>query len=63
MYLVTYSVYVTLFAILHATVDSVIMVVGAGRGPLVDAALKAAHSTERSIRVYAVEKNPGAIVT
>ena len=39
------------------------MVVGAGRGPLVDAALKAARSTERTIRVYAVEKNPGAIVT
>ena len=43
--------------------DSVIMVVGAGRGPLVDAALKAAHAVERNIRVYAVEKNPGAIVT
>ena len=39
------------------------MVVGAGRGPLVDAVLKAAHSTERSVRVYAVEKNPGAVVT
>ena len=57
------TVYVTLFITLYATVDSVIMVVGAGRGPLVDAALKAARSTERTIRVYAVEKNPGAIVT
>lgn len=39
------------------------MVVGAGRGPLVDAALKAAASAERVIRVYAVEKNPGAVNT
>ena len=39
------------------------MVVGAGRGPLVDAALKAAAVAKRSIRVYAVEKNPGAVNT
>lgn len=39
------------------------MVLGAGRGPLVKAALKAADQAERKIRVYAVEKNPNAIVT
>ena len=39
------------------------MVLGAGRGPLVRAALKAAQSAEKNIKVYAVEKNPGALVT
>ena len=39
------------------------MVVGAGRGPLVDATIKAAHSASRLVRVYAVEKNPGAVIT
>ncbi len=39
------------------------MVVGAGRGPLVTASLAAAKRAERKIRVYAVEKNPNAIVT
>lgn len=39
------------------------MVVGAGRGPLVRAALAAAEKADRQIRVYAVEKNPNAIVT
>ena len=39
------------------------MVVGAGRGPLVRATLKAAGSTERMVKVYAIEKNPGAVVT
>ncbi|XP_049813018.1 protein arginine N-methyltransferase 5 isoform X1 [Schistocerca nitens] len=41
----------------------VLMVVGAGRGPLVRAALNAAHKADRKIRVYAVEKNPNAVVT
>lgn len=41
----------------------VVMVVGAGRGPLVRAALTAAHVSGRKIKVYAVEKNPNAIVT
>ncbi|TPX49281.1 hypothetical protein SeMB42_g02677 [Synchytrium endobioticum] len=40
----------------------VIMVVGAGRGPLVSRALAAAESAGRSVHVYAVEKNPNAIV-
>ena len=41
----------------------VIMVVGAGRGPLVDASLRAALSVDRRVMIYAVEKNPGAVVT
>ena len=40
-----------------------LMVVGAGRGPLVRAALAAAEKADRKIRVYAVEKNPNAVVT
>nr|CAG4647716.1 EOG090X028A [Moina brachiata] len=40
-----------------------LMVVGAGRGPLVRAALRAAEKADRKIRVYAVEKNPNAVVT
>ncbi|RUS14777.1 arginine N-methyltransferase 5, partial [Jimgerdemannia flammicorona] len=43
--------------------SSVIMVVGAGRGPLVNCSLRAAASAERKVRVYAVEKNPNALVT
>ena len=43
--------------------SSVVMVVGAGRGPLVRAALNAAQKADRKIRIYAVEKNPNAVVT
>jgi len=39
------------------------MVVGAGRGPLVKASLKAAQDAHRLVRVYAIEKNPNAVVT
>lgn len=42
---------------------TVLMVVGAGRGPLVRASLRAAKDSQRQIRVYAVEKNPNAVVT
>ncbi|KAL8504359.1 hypothetical protein ACS0TY_022908 [Phlomoides rotata] len=42
---------------------TVLMVVGAGRGPLVRASLQAAEETERKLKVYAVEKNPNAVVT
>ena len=42
---------------------SVIMVVGAGRGPVVDASLRAAYSINRRVMIYAVEKNPGAVIT
>ena len=41
----------------------VVMVVGAGRGPLVTATLKAATEAQRLVRVYAIEKNSNAIVT
>ncbi|CAN1246562.1 Protein arginine N-methyltransferase 1.5 [Linum grandiflorum] len=41
----------------EANVTTVLMVVGAGRGPL------AAEETGRKIKVYAVEKNPNAVVT
>ncbi|KAI1314326.1 hypothetical protein EDD11_002267 [Mortierella claussenii] len=42
---------------------TVIMVVGAGRGPLVDCSLRAAEKAGRNVRIYAVEKNPNAFVT
>ncbi|KAI8807420.1 PRMT5 arginine-N-methyltransferase-domain-containing protein [Cladochytrium replicatum] len=42
---------------------TVIMVVGAGRGPLVDRSLKAAAQANKPVRLYAVEKNPNAIIT
>ena len=42
---------------------SVVMVVGAGRGPLVRRSIAAANDAKRSIRVYAVEKNPNAVIT
>jgi len=41
----------------------VIMVLGAGRGPLVSAAIRASLQAARKIKVYAVEKNPNAVVT
>lgn len=41
----------------------VVMVLGAGRGPLVKRCLRAAESAGKKIKVYAVEKNPNAIVT
>lgn len=40
-----------------------VMVLGAGRGPLVTASLNAADKAGRRIKVYAVEKNPNAVVT
>ena len=43
--------------------EVVVTVVGAGRGPLVAAALSASSSTGVPIRVYAVEKNMNAVVT
>ncbi|GFT96389.1 protein arginine N-methyltransferase 5 [Nephila pilipes] len=45
------------------TKTSVVMVVGAGRGPLVRSALAAAKNAQRLIKIYAVEKNPNATVT
>jgi len=42
---------------------SVVMVVGAGRGPLVRATIRAADRANRRVKVYAVEKNPNAVIT
>lgn len=42
---------------------TIIMVLGAGRGPLVRAALNAAKNTERKVKIYVIEKNPNAIIT
>jgi len=41
----------------------VLMVLGAGRGPLVTASLNAAQKAETRVFIYAVEKNPNAVVT
>jgi protein arginine N-methyltransferase 5 len=41
----------------------VVMVLGAGRGPLVKASLRAAKRADYPIKVYAVEKNPNAVCT
>lgn len=42
---------------------SIVMVVGAGRGPLVRCSLRAAAAAKRATRMYAVEKNPNAVIT
>ncbi|EEC19676.1 Shk1 kinase-binding protein (Skb1), putative, partial [Ixodes scapularis] len=39
------------------------MVLGAGRGPLVRAALNAAETADQKIKIYAIEKNPNAVLT
>jgi len=39
------------------------MVVGAGRGPLIRASLRAAEAAKRQIKIYAVDKNPNAIIS
>lgn len=41
----------------------IIMVVGAGRGPLVTASLNAAQLAHQEVKIYAVEKNPNAVIT
>lgn len=40
-----------------------IMVVGAGRGPIVRASLRASRRASRKTLIYALDKNPNAIVT
>lgn len=42
--------------------DYTLMVLGAGRGPLVRAAFIAAGRAKRNINMYAIEKNPNAII-
>jgi len=44
-------------------VVTTVMVVGAGRGPLVRASFNAAKDAGRKVKMYAVEKNQNAIVT
>ncbi|EAL63731.1 protein arginine methyltransferase [Dictyostelium discoideum AX4] len=41
----------------------IIMVVGAGRGPLVNSSIQASIEANKFVKVFAVEKNPNAIVT
>ncbi|KAK2453009.1 protein arginine N-methyltransferase 1.5 [Trifolium repens] len=43
-------------------ITTVLVVVGAGRGPLVRSSLQAAQRAGRKLRVYAVEKNPQAAI-
>ncbi|CAG2240440.1 HSL7 [Mytilus edulis] len=46
------------------TKEIVLMVVGAGRGPLVRASIAAAQQAGRKVKkIYAVEKNPNAVIT
>eukprot|EP01083_Nonionella_stella_P277341 942831_1 len=40
----------------------VIMVVGAGRGPLVNCSLRAAAAAKRKVKIFAIEKNSSAVV-
>jgi protein arginine N-methyltransferase 5 len=40
-----------------------IMVVGAGRGPLVRASIRGSQRAKRKVRIVAVEKNPNAVIT
>lgn len=40
-----------------------VQVVGAGRGPLVRASLNAGVTAGRPLKLYAVEKNPNAVIT
>lgn len=42
---------------------AIVMVVGAGRGPLVRSAINASINTKRKIKMYVIEKNPNAIIT
>lgn len=48
---------------INKDVPIIVMVVGAGRGPLVRATLNASHSAQVPVKVYAVEKNPNAVLT
>lgn len=43
--------------------EIIAMVVGAGRGPLVEKTLKAASDANKKVKIYALEKNSNAMVT
>ena len=49
--------------IINSCPVAIIAVVGAGRGPLVAAALGASLQSGISVRIYAIEKNPNAVIT
>lgn len=51
------------FLILSYIERIVITLVGAGRGPLILCSLHAAEKAKRDVIVYAIEKNPNAIIT
>uniref|UniRef100_A0A336KEH4 Protein arginine N-methyltransferase n=1 Tax=Culicoides sonorensis TaxID=179676 RepID=A0A336KEH4_CULSO len=42
---------------------TVVMIVGAGRGPLVRSIVNASENSARKVKIYIIEKNPNAIVT
>ncbi|XP_054160691.1 protein arginine N-methyltransferase 5-like isoform X2 [Oppia nitens] len=48
---------------LQSNEEIVIMVVGAGRGPLVEASISASQKCKKKVQIFAVEKNPNAVVT
>lgn len=43
--------------------EIVVMVVGAGRGPIVESAMKAAIRANVKVKLYALDKNPNALLT
>lgn len=45
------------------TQQLVVMIVGAGRGPIVEAAMRAEQRAKIPIKLYALDKNPNALVT
>lgn len=47
----------------NSNICQVVMVLGAGRGPLVNATINAAERAQCKVRIYAVEKNPNALCT
>jgi protein arginine N-methyltransferase 5 len=47
----------------RATKVTTIMVVGAGRGPLVQCAIDGAKEAGCKVKMFAIEKNPNAVVT
>jgi protein arginine N-methyltransferase 5 len=59
----TYLAIVERAALAQQDLDLVIVVAGAGRGPLVTCALRAMERAQVHGRIYAVEKNPSAFTT
>ena len=41
--------------------ETIVFMLGAGRGPIVDKILRAAKNVGKRIKVYAIEKNPSAV--